>query len=255
MDPYIERRHWPTFHGRIIAALMDALVQALRPRYAVFTEERIYLEHSPDDGKNKPPFILPDLMVAETKPAVPYGSRSGAAVLDPISITLPVPEKVKERYLIVESMETKEVVTIIEVLSPSNKRAGSDGVREYLAKRDAVLMSWTNLIEIDLLRGGLRLPAEKPLPPCDYCAIVSRATQRPSADAYCWSVRDPLPTIPIPLAPEDMDVMLSLQEVFTTVYDRAGYDYSLDYRGEVEPPLGEEDREWVAGVLAGREVE
>jgi len=53
-----------------------------------------------------------------------------------------------------------------------------------------------------------------------------------------------------PLLKGDADVLLDLQQVFNTVYDRAGYDYSLDYNREVEPPLSEEDTRWVKERLS-----
>jgi hypothetical protein len=58
--------------------------------------------------------------------------------------------------------------------------------------------------------------------------------------------------VPVPLAPEDPDVPLDLQAAFTTTYDRAGYDYSLDYRRSPEPPLDPPATEWVRSVLTPR---
>jgi hypothetical protein len=54
-----------------------------------------------------------------------------------------------------------------------------------------------------------------------------------------------MPTIPVPLLKGDPDAVLNLQEIFTTVYEQAGYDYSLDYNGEFEPPPRPEDADWV----------
>ena len=115
-----------------------------------------------------------------------------------------------------------EVVTIIEVLSPANKRANSDGRREYLAKRAMILRSSAHLVEIDLLRGGERLPMAEPLPSVDYDVIVSRAPRRPMADVWPTTLRQPLPTVPIPLAGEDPEVPLDLQAIFHAVHERAG---------------------------------
>jgi hypothetical protein len=69
-------------------------------------------------------------------------------------------------------------------------------------------------------------------------------------EAYSWTLRDPLPSIPIPLGEEDDDVVLNLQEVFTQVYDRALYGYSLDYRAALEPGLSEADVAWVQQMIA-----
>jgi hypothetical protein len=43
--------------------------------------------------------------------------------------------------------------------------------------------------------------------------------------------------------------VLDLQAIFTTVYDRAGYDYSLDYRHTLMPPLSEADQVWAQQLL------
>jgi hypothetical protein len=123
-------------------------------------------------------------------------------------------------------------------------------VAEYLAKRANVLHSTANLVELDLLRGGERLPTVDPLQDGDFYAFVSRPRLRPELDVYAWTLRDPLPTLPIPLAPGDPDVPLDLQAAFTTTYDRAGYDYSLDYGAEVQPALSAEDTLWLNSRLA-----
>jgi hypothetical protein len=88
-----------------------------------------------------------------------------------------------------------------------------------------------------------------PLPAGDYYAIVSRGWRPARADVYAWSLCHPLPAIPVPLAGKDPDVPLDLQAAFTTIYDRAVYAYSLDYRRPVEPPLEEADAAWAQQAL------
>lgn len=160
----------------------------------------------------------------------------------------------REAYLTVRLLETLEVVTVIEVLSPTNKRRGSDGQREYLAKRETVLTSGTHLVELDLLRGGERMPTVESLPLGDFFALVYRGNRRPKAEVYAWPLRDRMPTVPVPLAKQDPDVALDLQAVFDVVYDRAGYDYSLPYAAPAHPPLSSADADWAADILrrAGR---
>lgn len=46
-----------------------------------------------------------------------------------------------------------KVVTILEILSPWNK-ASREGRAQYTRERDEVINSYTNLVEIDLLRAG-----------------------------------------------------------------------------------------------------
>jgi len=154
--------------------------------------------------------------------------------------------------VLIREVPSLNVVTIIETLTPSNKRASSDGREQYLEKREEILRSRTNLVEIDLLRGGKRLPVIG-MPPGDYFAIISRGHRRPKADVFHWSLTQPLPSISIPLKKGDTEVSLNLQDVLKTVYDRADYQLSLDYHANLATPLNETDTAWLRQLpLAGR---
>jgi hypothetical protein len=65
----------------------------------------------------------------------------------------------KERYLEICEVATKELITILEILSPVNKKAG-EGRSLYESKRIKILTTKTNLIEIDLLRSGQPMPVQ-----------------------------------------------------------------------------------------------
>lgn len=247
MDPYLEGQVWKDFHSEFITGIRAALTPQLRPRYIARIEERVYVEHEPNGASH---YIIPDVTIVEdTSTFAPMSGGGAATVTQPVAIPVVMPEEVRELYLEVRLRETHEVVTIVEALSPDNKRTGSDGRREYLAEREIVLTSPAHLIEIDLLRGGTRLPMARPLPPADYYVFVHRTRRRPIADVWHFTLRDPLPTIPVPLAGNDPDALLDLQAVFNAVYDRAGYDYSVDYQHGTVPPLNEEEAAWAQGLL------
>ena len=249
MDPFIEGQDWQDFHSRFINSLSDVLVMLVRPHYVVRVERRVYVEHDVD----QPPRPLrPDLAVLQRQDAS-FESGTGpetATVIAPVECTLPMPEQVSELFLTIRQRETLRVITVIELLSPSNKRIGSDGRREYLAKREAVLGSPAHLVELDLLRGGHRMPTLEPLPLGEYFAIVSCVGRRPRADAYAWTLHQPLPAIPVPLAGGDSAVRVDLQAAFSSAYDRAGYDYSLRYDQVPVPPLADADAAWASEKLA-----
>lgn len=255
VDPFIESQDWEDFHSRFIQGVSDALVPRVRPRYIVRVERRVYVEHEVEAAEA----IRPGLALLGTgaedlrqpAKAVVREAVVREAVV-PVVCTLPVPQEVSEPFLTIRNREDLEVVTVLEVLSPDNKRRGSDGRREYLRKREAILQSRAHLIELDFLRGGVRLPMVDPLPPGDSYAVLSRAAERPKAEVYAWTLRQPLPTILIPLAHKDPDVSLDLRAVYDGVYDRAGYDYSLDYRRPIEPALSEADAAWAQEVLQRR---
>jgi hypothetical protein len=244
MDPFLEGSpEWQDFHDDFIYAIRQALVPQVRPRYLVRAQTQVYVLEETDGHVG---IIIPDVLVAEGGSLSPPESGGvSVAVAAPAIARLAFVQKQKQAYLEIRERETRRLVTVIEVLSPSNKRKGSDAWGDYLKRRDAIFSSEVHLVELDLLRGGERMPMGDPLPSGDYYAIISRSYRRPFCEVYAWTLRDPMPTIPVPLLKGDPDAVLNLQEIFTTVYEQAGYDYSLDYNGEFEPPPRPEDADWV----------
>jgi Protein of unknown function (DUF4058) len=141
---------------------------------------------------------------------------------------------------------SRELISVVELLSPTNKRAG-DHRAQYLSKRSIVRQGPAHLVEIDLLRGGKAMPADD-RPECVYSVLVSRADGRPKADFWPIGLRDPLPTIPVSLRPEDGDARLDLQALLNRIYDESGYSDYL-YNHEPDPPLIGDDAIWARSVL------
>ncbi len=249
MDPYLEGQVWADFHTNCISEIQAVLVPQVRPRYVVRVEEHVYLEYVTDDAQ--PRVFRPDVVVAEAKASSDHAeSVRGSVVTQPTEVLLPMEEELRHRHLEIRMRSTDELVTVIELLSPANKRLSSHGREDYLKKRDAVLRSPVHLVEIDLLRGGERLPMAGPLPTGDFYVIVSRAPRRPRGDARAIGLRQPLPTVAVPLGAGDDDALLDLRQVVTAVYDRAGYDYSVDYSSEPVPVLGNDDAAWARGMVS-----
>jgi hypothetical protein len=155
-------------------------------------------------------------------------------------------------YLHIIDRARRRLVTVLELLSPSNKNPGPDRAAA-LAKRQEYQMGGVNLVEIDLLRQGARFPLGDPQPAVgDYCAFAWRVQDLPKAWVWSWSVRAPLPDIAVPLEPEDGWVTLSLQTCFSRAYDEAGYVREIDYARPPDPPLDEPDATWARELLANR---
>jgi hypothetical protein len=114
-----------------------------------------------------------------------------------------------------------------------------------LAKRKELLCQAIHVVELDLLTGGRRLPMRKVLPAADYYAIVSKSERRPMADVFAWTIRDPLPTIPIPLRAPDKDILADLGRIFTQTYERGRYGRILNYTKPLGLPLSLPLRRWV----------
>lgn len=247
MDPYLERRGlWEEVHTGLIAAMQQTLNPLLRPRYRAAIERRVYLaERAPEAYVGKPDALI----VAAREAAVAYETASLVDHRLMWPVELPMAEEVIERYLELRDVETGDVVTVIELLSHSNKST-RQGREQYQRKRLAVLASTTNLVEIDLLRAGEPMPMSGLAlrQQSDYRIVVSRWPQRPRADAYLFSVRDPLPDLSIPLRPGEAEPVLALNEALHDLYDRAGFDLAVDYGQLPTPPLRPADAEWAAAL-------
>ena len=138
-----------------------------------------------------------------------------------LDVEVPVTDHVDEWYLEVREAAGGKLVTVIEVLSPTNKLR-QPGRKQYLRKREKIFDSRTSLVEIDLLRAGKLMPIEIPSPvEGDYRILVSRGKSRPRARLYVFGLRQPIPEIPIPLLPRDAEPTLDLNSVLHDLYDRA----------------------------------
>ena len=253
MDPYLEQAvFWSSFHSRVIVAIADAIETKLDPQYYVEVETRTYY----GDDDNSVLIGIPDAIVVSSQPSDLPADNAGtsestvAVKLRPQQVTVPVPLEVKERYLEIRELATGEVITAIEVLSPKNKRTGKGRIA-YEEKRNAFLGSLTHLVELDLLRRGEPMTMKGSFPATAYRILISRSDRRPVADLYGFTVREPLPTFPVPLKKEEQELLLPLQEVFDGVYDRARYQSRLNYhQPPPPPPLSEADQQWLDALLA-----
>jgi Protein of unknown function (DUF4058) len=173
------------------------------------------------------------------------------AATEPLIVPTLMDEEIEEAFLKIIHVESEELVTVIEVLSPTNKIRGSRGRASFMAKRRDILDSGVHWVEIDLLRTGVPSVTDPPLPPSDYRILVSRADQRTRTRFWPIGVRQPLPEIKIPLRGKDPETLLNLGAVFRMVYDRAAYDASVDYRKGPQPPLEADDARWARELLRG----
>lgn len=262
MDPYLEHPTlWHDVHLELIHAIRAALVPQVAPRYFVAVETVELFEPSAELGAGFGPVIprtligQPDVAIAgqpQSLPAPPISGAPAAVLERPITVQLPALDRIRERYLEIRDATTYEVITVIEILSPTNKRPGEDR-RQYGRKRRQVLDALTNLVEIDLLRDGEPMPMG-PIPRSHYRILVSRGWERPDAKLYPFNLNEPIPEIPIPLREGETEPTLSLGELLAQVYDQVRYDLRIDYTAEPEPPLDPSMTAWSHNLLhqAGR---
>jgi hypothetical protein len=259
MDPYIEACGlWEDFHLSLIAQIADHLAGASPERYVVRKGERSYLVLVESDGKKAYPFI-PDVSVT-TPGGRKKGTKKGTtAFAEPASENQPhvlrafVEEEHRETFVeIYEAEPEMRLVTTVEVLSPSNKRPGTPGWDLYQRKRQSVLLGNVSLVEIDLLRGGQRMPMLDPWPDSPYTLMVARAKKAQLCLVWEGCFQRPLPVLPVPLVKPDPDIPLDLQPLIDTIYQRFRYGQSINYEEELTPPLTSAESAWCRQQMAAR---
>ncbi|MBW4476655.1 MAG: DUF4058 family protein [Tolypothrix brevis GSE-NOS-MK-07-07A] len=248
MNPYLENTlFWSEVHNLLIAAIFRKLNPQLRPKYRVAIEKRVYQTIDEDS-----------LLVGVADVAVqsiekmPLPEPASVAVASPVveavTVDVTMPETVKETYLEVRDVATQEVVTVIEILSPKNKRSG-EGRNAYVKKRLQVLGSYTNLVEVDLLRDGKPIQQLQNNIQTDYRILVSRASKRPKADLYAFNLQNSIPSFPLPLREGDTEPLLEIQTLISELYSEGNYDLVIDYAQEPVPAMSVNNVAWVDELL------
>jgi hypothetical protein len=263
MDPYLEHPEiWPDFHDALVTVLRAELNSVLPPPYYARSQKRPEVGIALETPELR--HINPDVVIARpphygsstTPTAVIERPRTQATAGLKVRINT---EPFQHRFVeIRDAAHQHRLVTLIEIVSPSNKHSGPDR-QAYEAKQHDVLASNVNLIEIDLLRRGRRL---LPYPEliaavntlaADYLVLLNRSEERVGGwmdyTLFPISLHDPLPCIPVPLEDELPDVLLDLQVAFNRVYEEGPYRRILDYMAQPDPPLKGADIAWAAELL------
>ena len=244
MNPYLEQNDsWQDFHQGFLLFARESLSGQVGPNYLVKLEMHVILHEIPAEERRFLGVADMGVGIADSKKP-----EATAATLEvPVLLELPEVEVKRHASLEIQDRRDRRVITVIELLSPSNKRPKEDR-DNYLANRRHVLRSQTNLVEIDLRRGGLR-PEPPELPVCDYYVLVSPYVYRPRAGFWPIGLRDPLPVIPIPLEPPDPLIHLDLKAVLDRAYDSADYGKYI-YQEMPEPPLSASEETWARSLVS-----
>lgn len=237
-DPYLESPlYWQDFHERFLPYAAETLQPQLPPRYRARIGERVVLTtvaHS----------IIPDLTgVYRQTVGVSGASHSGSPAAsstleaDTPTVISAFLDDLHEAFIEIIDRVGQRVITVLELLSPANKTPGA-GREQYVQKQHEVLQSETNLVEIDLLRGGMytvAVPQANLAQQAPWYGLVNvwRAAQPQQYEVYFVRLQERLPRVNIPLLPADADVVLDLPALFTRCYDAARYDLDIDY---TQPP-------------------
>ena len=250
MDPYFEQRSvWAGFHNQFIAEVRRLLTATLPSQYATTLEERLVIAYDDWDeptGGIRQRSVQPDISVTTASSA---GDEAVAVVLNSPAKLVEGPAEMKETWIEVVRVEDGQTrtVTVVEVLSYSNKYPGPDCDR-FESRRAALFGTRTHYVEIDLLRGGRRLPGEWPIPHPDYAVVICPYPNRFPAALWPISIRKPLPTVMIPLD-DGETVNVDLQAAVTATYELERPVARGLYRQKPQPPIKQADQDWVEEQL------
>ena len=154
MNPYLEHS-WGDVHASLIVEMKNLLNQKLPLDMTVRAEEGVTLESDEDEWNDgSASRYRVDLGISEEwkqgLPPVwrPDGEKE-AVLAEPLVIER-VDEPETQRWLEIRESGGR-LVTIIELLSPTNKGSKHDAYRE---RRRRFQSSGVNVVEIDLLRAG-----------------------------------------------------------------------------------------------------
>jgi hypothetical protein len=214
MDPYLEcEKIWPDFQHHLVTCLYQILLPGLVDRYRA----RVGIRHY---------------------------------VNEQVLFTSIIREEHDEEYIEIRQRGDGRLVTLVEVVSPSNKLT-AQGRQSYLNKRQEAKQCGAGLVEIDLvLQGQPTLEFSRDgLPDWDYAVTVTRSNQPERYEIYTATLQKRLPRFRLPLAADDRDTVLDLHSAFAKCYEQGGFAGQIDYCGEPPVTLNDEDRAWLAEVL------
>lgn len=214
MDPYLEdEKLWPAFQHQLVAGLFQILLPGLVDRYRARVVQRCYSTEMP-------------------------------------LFTSVIREQHTEEVIEIRQRTDNRLITMIDVVSPTNKGTAS-GRGAYLDTRRQARAQNASLVEIDLvLKGEPMLDYSRDgLPDWDYAVTVTRSNQPERYEIYTATLQKRLPRFKMPLALDDRDTVVDLQTTFARCFDQGSFGQQIDYRKDPPAVTLDEDRTWVNEVL------
>jgi Protein of unknown function (DUF4058) len=253
---------WPSFHSNHIAHIVDALNEGLPSQYLALGEQSLQTRDLDMGGAIEVRHPVPDVSVYQRgQSAMPAGE---VLILTPtwegrvvdVFEPMPQPKAVIIRELLPQG-KLGNIVTRIELLSPSNKPSGSN-YTSYAAKRVEAIDTGVPLVEIDYLHESPSLILQLPVYPSQanaypYSIIVS--DPRPNwsegkVRVYGFGLRDAIRAFPVPLA-GDETIVFDLNPVYQHTFRAGRWGDLLDYRAAPErfETYSVEEQEFIRRVM------
>ncbi|MFO1440799.1 MAG: DUF4058 family protein [Verrucomicrobiaceae bacterium] len=249
MNPYFESK-WSDVHATMIVHMREQLRRQMPQGLYVGVEVGTQILKNSRDEKPK----VPDASVWKLR-------EDGPVVAEPPNAATPTIAETQApqvRRLAVRDLDG-ELLTVIELLSPSNKHGA--GAVVHQRKRLGLMESGINLVEIDLVRQwGLAviqfeedavaemLAGDSGSLPA-HAVLVFRAATPHVRELYGIRYAESLPSIRVPLGAEHRDVWLNLQELAIRAHTEGQFDQVTRYQESPTPPLSTEETAWLDAHL------
>lgn len=249
MDPFLEGHLWPDVHDGLAFLIKEQLVPKVSPNYLVRTSVYTVKDTQPNEDIG---IMYPDAYILKKperleEPDIAYSSLT-TDIPTPPSLTLIAEKPIEVKVPVIEIKDRKnnKLITAIEILSPVNKR--SIGLDKYRAKRVRLNAEGVHLLEIDLLRRGIRPIINRNLPTAHYIISLTKANA-PETDIWAIDIKDKLPIVPVPLLPNDSPVNLDLNVALIQLYKRSSYHLDINYNEPPPPPkFTEVELNWIKNL-------
>ncbi len=247
MNPWLEGYLWPDVHNHLARVFAELLAPKIAPKYVARIDIATIMDNDPDSEIG---ITYPDVEILQNRnmvqePVMAYGNLT---ITEP-TFVMPFKLPIEVRIPIVEVRDTanNKLVTAIEILSPVNKR--NPNLTAYREKIDDLHKKGIHILEIDLLRRGIR-PFTSQKSTGQYQMMLLRAKTNKAA---IWSVniQDSLPILPVPLLAPDPDVPLEIGKAMAIIFERSLYHLSINYGEKPAPPaFSDADWQWIKSVVA-----
>ena len=253
MNPFLQAS-WSDVHTTLIVSICDALSESLPPDLCARAEERFVLSETGEEKRTYRADVAPaEPWRARLPPVASFGAAkedgTALAIAEPLLFTGTI---MTERWIEIQNAGG-DLITVIEVLSPANKTVSGRGA--YRDRQYHFLSAGVHLVEIDLIRGGMHVvsvdpeQAELPWPPgtCHLvCTTRMLGKEESRWEVYFCPLRQPLPTIRVPLRRGEPDVALALQPLVDRCYRTGRYWLSSTPAQTLHPPAADtEEVAWI----------
>lgn len=239
---------WSDVHTMLIGYIRDEMTDRLPGDLVARAEEGIVLS-SLDEGDGH---VRADVAIAENdawkQGDSPRWEPEQPSVQEepprPVLVRTPPPTP---RWVEIRSV-AGELVTVVELTSPSNKTAYGRNLMEQRTAR--LVAAGVNTVEIDLVRGGIGAhdvrDGDWPEEPCQISVI--RAHEPSITEVYPCPLRERLPVCGVPLRRHEADFVLDLQPLVNRCHRRGRYAL-LNYRPDPPGQISPEDLAWAREIL------